>query len=823
MANQINFYRLPQPVVTVAPVAGGSLVAGTTYYYKAVPWRGDAFTSTTSQYNWFNGPASEEVSFTADATNKSVTLTMTNPDTQIRNYHIFRTTVSGDYQTTTHLAIVNAGTNATYTYTDTGTATAALNNSFADDITIDIPLIDIRGYWSERTLPSSFSIGVGNNGATSYISGLSMGLVEDELNGRVIYFTGDARFLDGDGVTQLRYARVKYNNTSQIFFESKFAVNPSSGEGMKISWTEEDIYQTSITDSWGNISSAMTDWDQAGQPVVMKHNFKNYTINAMLGMNYINTTSADRGMFAFQPKTVVNFGQLCRFVTKHPSALYIGNCNSDYGSGDSAQITHYGSNTSNDTIQTGWVCGGENDITGLRWCFKTKYRAPQQGNTSLQPGFANVLPNTYGNNRVSGCTFEGCRAISPGMVTIFNNNNFFDCGQAIEATTNEFDGLVAVNSITNAIRPSGVIEHRSYNFTAVGGGNPYDMWACDTNANFIVNPNSNTLPRLLGTSAYNDAMHWESSPNGGKAWIQYQMGFTITDTDGNLLDDVCVEVFDKDNNPIYADIVDRKKPGKRFESKGIFTTSSSVRNFRAPLYPKVKASDWILSVYLDGRFYGYTNTELKLKLGEKGDAQGRWGSWKSSQLTIPSQLNTGYTPVAEGEQEGIIDSAKIYLYHLFGDTKYMNQVTLQIPSDGVYDGAGTKSTTTDETDIETPSGYSSAQITPHIKLDCRKFFTVNGRIPLLDFNAYSVMKGAGAVWANNVIETFVPWKIRITKDGYETQEFSFTPSGLYEKEFVVALKPQITKFEDDNGNVFDRVDKTNSGTTNLRRKLTKVM
>jgi len=63
--------------------------------------------------------------------------------------------------------------------------------------------------------------------------------------------------------------------------------------------------------------------------------------------------------------------------------------------------------------------------------------------------------------------------------------------------------------------------------------------------------------------------------------------------------------------------------------------------------------------------------------------------------------------------------------------------------------------------------------------------------------------------------------LTIEKDGYETVTNTIT---IREKTTLnYTLKTQITKLEDDNGNVFDRVDKTNSGTTNLRRKLTKVM
>jgi hypothetical protein len=66
-----------------------------------------------------------------------------------------------------------------------------------------------------------------------------------------------------------------------------------------------------------------------------------------------------------------------------------------------------------------------------------------------------------------------------------------------------------------------------------------------------------------------------------------------------------------------------------------------------------------------------------------------------------------------------------------------------------------------------------------------------------------------------------PYTITVEKAGYETVNLPITINKKLE--LTVPLKTQITKLEDDNGNVFDRVDKTNSGTTNLRRKLTKVM
>jgi hypothetical protein len=76
--------------------------------------------------------------------------------------------------------------------------------------------------------------------------------------------------------------------------------------------------------------------------------------------------------------------------------------------------------------------------------------------------------------------------------------------------------------------------------------------------------------------------------------------------------------------------------------------------------------------------------------------------------------------------------------------------------------------------------------------------------------------------ANNygIYTNYNPFTIVISKAGYETVTLPFSIDK--KTELTIALKSQITKLEDDNGNVFDRVDKTNSGTTNLRRKIVKV-
>lgn len=88
---------------------------------------------------------------------------------------------------------------------------------------------------------------------------------------------------------------------------------------------------------------------------------------------------------------------------------------------------------------------------------------------------------------------------------------------------------------------------------------------------------------------------------------------------------------------------------------------------------------------------------------------------------------------------------------------------------------------------------------------------------LVESNNYGWLSGTG-VQAKEV--NLNPFTITVSATGYETYTKIMTIAELIDE--TIQLKPQITKFEDDNGNVFDRVDKTNSGTTNLRRKIVKV-
>ena len=79
--------------------------------------------------------------------------------------------------------------------------------------------------------------------------------------------------------------------------------------------------------------------------------------------------------------------------------------------------------------------------------------------------------------------------------------------------------------------------------------------------------------------------------------------------------------------------------------------------------------------------------------------------------------------------------------------------------------------------------------------------------------------GTDYSWKHTVW-TVRSFKLTITKAGYETYISNFNFNG--KTIITITLKAQVAKFEDDRGKVFDRVDKTNSGSVNLRRKIVKV-
>jgi len=132
MAKTITVSELLPPTnLTATAVSGGSLVAGTTYYYKMIAVEMSGSNGRVDSTYASSAP-SAEVSVTCDATNKSVQLNWT-ATTKIKTagylgYLIYRTTISGDYAyTTAHLITPASGngyptlaaTTAT-TYTDNG-------------------------------------------------------------------------------------------------------------------------------------------------------------------------------------------------------------------------------------------------------------------------------------------------------------------------------------------------------------------------------------------------------------------------------------------------------------------------------------------------------------------------------------------------------------------------------------------------------------------------------------------------------------------------------------------------------------------------------
>lgn len=122
------------PVLAGTPTAGGSLVAGTTYYYTviALSSRSDAYQYIGTNKNVMWSPISNQISFTADATNKSIALSWDKPtelsafDDAQWGVFIYRSTSS----TATPQKITTGGASrdplvSTLTFTDDGTKTVA--------------------------------------------------------------------------------------------------------------------------------------------------------------------------------------------------------------------------------------------------------------------------------------------------------------------------------------------------------------------------------------------------------------------------------------------------------------------------------------------------------------------------------------------------------------------------------------------------------------------------------------------------------------------------------------------------------------------------
>lgn len=757
MANAIDLYRLPAPVVSAPTgVAGGSLVNGTTYYYTIVPWRSEAGTAAlaNSAYWWHNGAVSNEVSFAAGATNKSCTLNWTNPDTFATAWAIFRTTVSGSYARTKFLAVAT-----TNSYTDVGTATGDQTLNFAADITCDMPAINIRG------MKEAITLGAGNTyGTTSglgYIGGFA-GLTVDIYKDRYFYFYTDrARYLDIDGVTTRRYVRCLYNTATTIYFEFAQSVAPQSGDVIYVSWKPSDIYDASVAGTWGNI--AVGSYLNAGLPIAQRNGDNNHRFNACVLQNSF-AVAGDQAFMAYS-RQVVEFGQAARVWTSGTSPIYIR---------DSEWILNGAPN--GETIQASPNFTGSHDIIGLtlRYRFQKSGINSAFGNDSFQPTFGIESPPNLGANRWKYSTFVQLRATGPYLGEDFSSNLFVDCGQGAEASVNRLDGIMVVNPLTNAIRCSAAAEYHIYNAEMIGTKNFLSAYALDGNDCCFINPGPNAYTKLLAPT-------WSTTPNGGMVHIQYQLGFTFTDTDGNTLSDVMVEVFGKDGNPIYANILDESGggSGKEYYTRSVYSSAPTVRQVRGAIYPKVKVTEFKLAHRVQGRYSGYSTPEINVSIGEKDpDTAGKYGAWVCPTQTCPAANETGWI-YASNEITQTIDPTKVHLAHVFGNYKYL-QINMQ--HNGSLDGLGAKTSSVDETQEVLPTGYGATSYCPAVRVDARRFYSdANGRIPLLDFDAVRVQSDNNPVY-------LVPWTIRISKAGYKTIEFPFSPSGLYEKEFVLSME-----------------------------------
>ena len=134
MAKGYSFTDISKPINCVAtPTAGGSLTAGVTYYYRVVATKGSQVS-----YSWYGkSKASDEFSGTADATNKSMTITFDIPVGEAVSYRIFRATSSGGFLNGYFPPIGYMPTDAacnsggTVTFVDDGTSGVG-NNCYLD-------------------------------------------------------------------------------------------------------------------------------------------------------------------------------------------------------------------------------------------------------------------------------------------------------------------------------------------------------------------------------------------------------------------------------------------------------------------------------------------------------------------------------------------------------------------------------------------------------------------------------------------------------------------------------------------------------------------
>jgi len=162
MSKTITLQELPAPTnPSATPVAGGSLVASTTYFYKVVAVGPGTSYNQGDSAMWWASPASVEVSATTDATNKSIKLYWDNhADASV--WMLFRTTISGDYEVynsstkTWHSHLIRAGSNARtygliasqltvsgsgYEWTDDGSKTLAKHPI----VDVGVPCFEIEG------------------------------------------------------------------------------------------------------------------------------------------------------------------------------------------------------------------------------------------------------------------------------------------------------------------------------------------------------------------------------------------------------------------------------------------------------------------------------------------------------------------------------------------------------------------------------------------------------------------------------------------------------------------------------------------------------
>ena len=134
MAKTYSFVDLPKPVnCTATPSAGGTLVNGTTYYYRLIG------TYSSSAVYWFGkSQVSDEFSGTADASNGSMTISFDSPIGDNNYYRIFRSTVTnGQFGKAKMIrfypadATYNSG--GTVTFVDNGYAILNSNYFLEDD------------------------------------------------------------------------------------------------------------------------------------------------------------------------------------------------------------------------------------------------------------------------------------------------------------------------------------------------------------------------------------------------------------------------------------------------------------------------------------------------------------------------------------------------------------------------------------------------------------------------------------------------------------------------------------------------------------------